>query len=86
MIKFLILVSKQGKIRLTKWYAPLPLKDRQRVIKEVVPLVLARKGKVCNFVEYRDNKVVYKRYASLYFVAGVDQQENELLCLEIIHR
>ncbi len=26
------------------------------------------------------------RYASLYFIAGIDTDENELLALEIIHR
>ena len=29
--------------------------------------------------------VVYKRYASLYFVCGVDASDNELITLEIIH-
>jgi AP-1 complex subunit sigma 1/2 len=33
-----------------------------------------------------DMKIVYKRYASLYFIAGIDEEENELLTLEIIHR
>jgi AP-1 complex subunit sigma 1/2 len=28
---------------------------------------------------------VYKRYASLYFVCGVDPGDNELLALETIH-
>ena len=31
-------------------------------------------------------KIVYKRYASLYFVAGVEPTDNELLSLEIIHQ
>lgn len=28
---------------------------------------------------------MYKRYASLYFVCGVDTTDNELLVLEMIH-
>lgn len=31
-------------------------------------------------------KIVYKRYASLYFCAAIDAGDNELLTLEIIHR
>lgn len=31
-------------------------------------------------------KLVYKRYASLFFIAGVDGEENELLVLEVLHR
>ena len=30
-------------------------------------------------------KLVYKRYASLYFICGVDASDNELITLEIIH-
>ena len=28
---------------------------------------------------------MYKRYASLYFVVGIDPTDNELITLEIIH-
>lgn len=28
----------------------------------------------------------FKRYASLFFIAGISQDENELIVLEIIHR
>lgn len=40
---------------------------------------------LCNFLDYREVKLVFKRYASLYFVAGVDIDDNELLVLEQIH-
>ena len=30
-------------------------------------------------------KVVYKRYASLYFVMGIDSSDNELITLELVH-
>jgi AP-1 complex subunit sigma 1/2 len=40
---------------------------------------------MCNFIEWQDKRVVYKRYASLYFVACVDKDENELIVLEQIH-
>ena len=29
--------------------------------------------------------MVYKRYASLYFVMGIDVTDNELITLEVIH-
>ena len=41
---------------------------------------------MCNFIEYRDLQVVYKRYASLFFCFGVDRTDNELNVLEVIHR
>lgn len=33
-----------------------------------------------------DIKVVYKRYASLYFIMGIEADDNELMTLEVIHR
>lgn len=30
--------------------------------------------------------MVYRRYASLFFVAGIANNDNELITLEIIHR
>ena len=40
---------------------------------------------MCNFIEWQDKKVVYKRYASLFFIACVDKTDNELIVLEQIH-
>jgi AP-1 complex subunit sigma 1/2 len=33
-----------------------------------------------------DTKIVYRRYASLFFIAGSASDDNELITLEIIHR
>lgn len=41
---------------------------------------------MCNIVEYQDMKIIYRRYASLFFVIGIDNDDNELMGLEIIHR
>ena len=40
---------------------------------------------LCNFLDWRDLKLVYKRYASLYFCCCVDTTDNELYTLEVIH-
>jgi len=86
MINYLLLVSRQGKVRLQKWFATIPSKARERVVRDVTQLVLLRKPKQCNFLEYQDSRVIYRRYASLYFVCGVTVGENELTTLEIVHR
>jgi len=85
MIQFLLLISRQGKVRLTKWYTAYQRKDKERYIQEVSSMVLARPKKMCNFLEWKDGKLIYKRYASLYFVAFCDKEDNELCALEIIH-
>ena len=38
-----------------------------------------------NFVEFRTHKIVYRRYAGLFFCACVDTNDNELAYLEAIH-
>lgn len=35
---------------------------------------------------HTDSKVVYRRYASLFFIAGCSSDDNELIVLEIVHR
>ncbi|XP_038974072.1 AP-1 complex subunit sigma-2-like isoform X3 [Phoenix dactylifera] len=85
MIHFVLLISRQGKVRLTKWYSPYSQKERSKVIRELGRIILTRAPKLCNFVEWRGYKVVYRRYASLYFCACIDPDDNELEILEIIH-
>lgn len=85
-LKWILLISRQGKVRLAKWYGTLSQKSKNKIVKDVTQLVLARRSRMCNFIEYKDAKVVYRRYASLFFVAGVAQDDNELITLEIIHR
>ena len=86
MIDCLFLISRQGKTRLTKWYTTtISTKEKVKLIKEINSMVLTRSSRMCNFLEYNQYKIVYKRYASLYFVTIVNKQENELHILEIIH-
>ena len=33
-----------------------------------------------------DSKIVYRRYASLFFIVGCSSTDNELITLEIVHR
>jgi len=86
MINYILLVSRQGKVRLQKWFTTMPQKAKAKIVKDVTQLVLARRTKMCNFLEYKDTKVVYRRYASLFFVCGISSSDNELAALEIIHR
>ncbi|KAL4764661.1 AP-1 complex subunit sigma [Aspergillus foveolatus] len=85
-IHYLILLSRQGKVRLAKWFTTLSPKEKAKIIKDVTQLVLSRRTRMCNFLEYKDTKVVYRRYASLFFIAGCASTDNELITLEIVHR
>lgn len=85
-INWILLISRQGKVRLAKWFTTMSPKAKLKITKDVTQLVLARRTRMCNFLEYKDSKVVYRRYASLFFVTGISQGDNELVTLEIIHR
>ena len=58
-------ISRQGKVRLTKWYSPYSSKEKARTVREVSSIVLARQPKQCNFIEYKGRKIIYKRCCAL---------------------
>ncbi|XP_023605013.1 AP-4 complex subunit sigma-1-like, partial [Myotis lucifugus] len=39
----------------------------------------------CSFVEYKDFKLIYRQYAALFIVVGVNDTENEMAIYEFIH-
>ena len=86
MIHFITLFSRQGKIRLQKWYDVYPDKEKRKITKEITNTILARTQKMSNFLEWRDLRIVYKRYASLFFAFAISNDDNELICLSVIHR
>jgi len=85
-IKFFLLLNLQGKTRLAKWYDSYTQKEKNRLIKDITPLILSRASKLCNVIEHGDQKIVYKKYASLYFIASIDFDDNELITLSTIHQ
>ncbi|CAL1154994.1 unnamed protein product [Cladocopium goreaui] len=87
MIKFILMVNKQGQTRLAQYYEFLSVRERVTLEGELIRKCLSRSESQCSFVEYRDYRVVYRRYASLYFIVGIDNDEdcNELAILEFIH-
>lgn len=63
---------------------------QQQIIKETFQLVSKRDDNVCNFLEGgsliggSDYKLIYRHYATLYFVFCVDSSESELGILDLI--
>ena len=86
MIHFILLFSRQGKIRLQKWYDAYSDKEKKKISREMTSTILARKPKMSHFLEWRNMQIVYKRYASLFFAFAISKEDNELMALEIIHR
>jgi AP-2 complex subunit sigma-1 len=85
-IQFLFLQNRMGKTRLAKFYTATDYAERERQKTDVHKLINNRESRYSNFVEYKDKtKLVYRRYAGLFFCLGVDPSDNELVYLEFIH-
>ena len=84
---FILILNRQGKSRLVKWFDNrYTVQERQKHISQIHRLISTRDQKhQSNFVDYHQNKLVYRRYAGLYFVASIDLFDNELSCLESLH-
>ena len=83
MIKFILVQNRQGKTRLSKWCITLSQEERQKLSMDVHKIVAIRDAKnQSNFAEFRNYKIVYRRYAGLYFCFVTDPADNELATLE----
>lgn len=100
MIRFILFVNKQGQTRLSSYYTWMSIPERVALEAEIIRKCLSRSELQCQFIEYRGHKVIYRRYASLFFIVGVEgddamgsvhsvstngECENELAILEFIH-
>lgn len=90
MIKAILVFNNHGKPRLSKFYWDLTEDMQLNIIKECFHLVSKRPDSVCNFLEGgelvggSDSKLIYRHYATLYFVFAVDSSESELGILDLI--
>lgn len=74
-----------------KFYKPVDLSTQKTLLDQVYQLISVRTAKECSFLtppkllEDLDYiKVIYRHYATLYFVFIVDDQESELGILDLI--
>ena len=82
---FIVLMSRQGKIRLSEFFSSYTDSQKKRILRDIAADVLPRQAKMCNIIEKGEYKFVYRRYASLYFIVGAPVEMNELIVLEQIH-
>uniref|UniRef100_A0A8D2L8E6 AP-4 complex subunit sigma-1 n=1 Tax=Varanus komodoensis TaxID=61221 RepID=A0A8D2L8E6_VARKO len=85
MIKFFLMVNKQGQTRLSRYYEYLDLHKRTVLEAEVIQQCLSRSKEQCSFLEYKDFRLVYRQYAALFIVVGINETENEMAVYELIH-
>lgn len=90
-------VNTSGVPRLTKFYTPLQ-QSAQTLVQKIFTLISSRQSSLCNFLDAPELesflnqggddseklRVVYRNYATLYFVFVVDSAESELGVLDLI--
>eukprot|EP01108_Squamamoeba_japonica_P001386 TRINITY_DN1583_c0_g1_i2.p1 TRINITY_DN1583_c0_g1~~TRINITY_DN1583_c0_g1_i2.p1 ORF type:complete len:189 (+),score=68.48 TRINITY_DN1583_c0_g1_i2:52-567(+) len=93
MIKGVLVVNNYGKPRATKFFEYFPVDEQQRIIREVFALISKRNERACNFLENtgifpgaenEGTKLIYRHYATLYFIFVADSSESELGILDLI--
>ena len=77
--------NKQGRTRLDKWYITIDEEEKIKIENEIYRTIILRDIKESSIIEHKNYKIVYKKYASLYFIMGIDYNDNELASLELIH-
>ncbi|RWR95727.1 AP-3 complex subunit sigma isoform X2 [Cinnamomum micranthum f. kanehirae] len=89
MIRAVMVINTQGKHRLAKFYDFQPVEKQQELIRSIYGVLCSRAENVSNFIEADsifgpDTRLVYKHFATLYFVFVFDSCENELAMLDLI--
>lgn len=91
MIKAVLVINTHGKARLVKFYQSVAsVEEQQSVIRRIFQQVGQRPDSFCNYLEGTvpewgdDVKLIYRHYATLYFVFAVDKQESDLGILDLI--
>ncbi|KAJ1956874.1 adaptor-related protein complex 3 sigma 1 subunit, isoform CRA_a [Linderina pennispora] len=90
MIESVLIFNQLGKPRLIKTYKQLDTATQQQLLREIHSLVSKRSDTLCNFLHGSQqlvgssSRIVYRHYATLYFVFIVDSSESELGILDLI--
>ncbi|KAJ8601023.1 hypothetical protein CTAYLR_007969 [Chrysophaeum taylorii] len=96
MIKGIIIVNNNGQARICKFFQSVHEQGysaeeaQQHVIRKVFQQVAQRPDSFCNYLEGsiaewgEGTKLIYRHYATLYFVFAVDKLESDLGILDLI--
>ena len=91
MIKGILVINNHGMPRLMKFYQSVTGEEEQQsVLRQIFQQVSQRPDTFCNYLAGRvpewgdETKIIYRHYATLYFVFAVDKQESDLGILDLI--
>uniref|UniRef100_A0A7S3PG58 AP complex subunit sigma n=1 Tax=Aplanochytrium stocchinoi TaxID=215587 RepID=A0A7S3PG58_9STRA len=94
MLKGVFIINNHGQPRCVKFYENVDEKYQQHLLQEIFMLVSKRSESVCNFTDTSSlpgswgsrggTKLVYRHYATLYFIFACEETESELGILDLI--
>jgi AP-3 complex subunit sigma len=89
MIHAVIVMNTHGKPRITKFYKNVAADEQQEIVSAIYSALSSKGENFCSFIEADDifgpeTQLVYKHFATLYFVFAIDKAENELAILDLI--
>ncbi|KAK1443301.1 AP complex sigma like protein [Babesia gibsoni] len=80
MIKFILMVNKQGQTRFSRYYEDLGVAEKCVLEGEIMRKCICRDETQSSFLHMRQYKIIYRRS-----VNGATESENELALYELIH-
>merc|ERR1711939_79363 len=90
MIKCILVVNNQGKARIVRFYTDVKQDRQKEVVQKMHRIVSTRvDDNCCCFAEdsslfCEGHKIIYRHFATLYFIFVADEAESELGVLDLI--
>ncbi|CAG5114766.1 unnamed protein product [Candidula unifasciata] len=84
MIQFILIVNKQGRVRIRRNYHHVEKNEQEQRDSAVINKCLTRTNKQCNYFSHEAVTIVYKRFTNLCLICGVTN-ENELAIQELLN-
>ncbi|PHJ23698.1 adaptor-related protein complex sigma 2 subunit [Cystoisospora suis] len=90
MIKSILVVNNQGKPRILRFYDGTPHEKQQHLLRRIYHLVSQRPDDAsCCFADDKEllgpnAKIIYRHFATLYFIFVTDEMESALGILDLI--
>merc|ERR1712014_59937 len=84
-------MGNQGKARLVRFYYDVAMDRQKHIVQTVYRLVSTRADESCCCFAHaeqlfgEDHKIIYRHFATLYFIFVADSAESELGVLDLIH-
>ena len=77
------MVNKLGQTRVAQYFGSVSARERKTLESELVRKCLSRSADKCFVFSHLSFKVVYRRYASLYFILGIDESDADVPFLDL---